>query len=258
MQPRFDGSLMTSLAELRAIEEERIASERASVLAEVEARKRAQADAEQRARDAEEARVNAAREAELTIARDRERAEREARMHVEAAEATERARLAAALEQERTAQELDLRRQEVAKKRPTWMIAVTIGAVLAAGGLTWFGIGRYNASQQAIADKDAADRDAAAARKEADDAIAALAAMDAQLQDLDKRVGDAIDKIIVANDVATRLAAKKNLEKLRAEEAELQAKREKERQRLDHIKRVQKVEISEECKKNPLARGCGV
>ena len=31
MQPRFDGSLMTSLAELRAIEEERIASARAGL-----------------------------------------------------------------------------------------------------------------------------------------------------------------------------------------------------------------------------------
>lgn len=256
MQARFEGSLMTSLAELRAIEEERIASERAAVHAEVESRKRAIADAEHRARAEAEAQLAAARAEEIRIAREREQAEREARMHVEAVEATERARLAAALEQERTVQELDLRRQEVAKKRPTWMIAVTIGAVLAAGALTWFGIDRYEQSQAALAEKDKADREAKAAREDAEASRVRLASLEGDLAVLDQKVSAAMDQVIAATDAATRLEAKRNLDKLRAEEAELKRKRDAEAARIAKKKRGEKIEISEECKKNALARGC--
>src|SRR3954469_16021543 len=154
--PRFEGSLMTSLAELRAIEHERIASERAAVVAEAEARTRAAADAAAREQAAAEAKVAAERAEAIRIAKEREDAERAARMHVEAAEAAERARLAAALEQERTAQEMELRRAEIAQKRPRWMVAVTISAVLAAGALTWFGFDRYAQAQQAQASEQAA------------------------------------------------------------------------------------------------------
>ena len=49
-------------------------------------------------------------------------AEREAWLRVEAASAAERARHAIALEEHRIAQELELRRAEVAKTRPTWML----------------------------------------------------------------------------------------------------------------------------------------
>lgn len=249
---------MTSLAELRAIEEERIAAERAAVIAEVEARKRAIARAAEQAAAEAEARIAAAREEELRVARERERAEREARMHVEAVEAAERARLAAALEQERTAQELDLRRQEVAKKRPTWMIAVTLGAVLAAGALTWFGIDRYEQSQQALAQKDEADRQAKAAREEAEAARVRLAALEGDLQVLDSKVGAAIDQVVAAGNAAARLEAKANLEKLRREEAELKRKRDAEAARLAKIKRGEKIQISEECQRNALAKGCGL
>src|SRR3954468_12861947 len=137
-QERFEGSLMTSLAELRAIEEERIAAERAALVGDADARRRAIEDTERQAREAAEAKIAAAHAEQVRIAREREDAERQARMHVEAAAAAEHARHAAALEQEWMAQELDLRRQEVARKRPTWMIAVTVVAVLAAGGLSWF------------------------------------------------------------------------------------------------------------------------
>src|SRR3954464_10397781 len=56
-------------------------------------------------------------------------------MRVESAEAAERQRQQAALEQQRLQQEMELRRAEVAKKRPTWMLAVTgialVGVVVA-------------------------------------------------------------------------------------------------------------------------------
>lgn len=248
---------MTSLAELRAIEEERIAAERAAITAEVEARKRALLEAEQRERDAAEAKLAAARAEEIRIAREREQAERAARMHVEAAEAAERARLAAALEQERTAQELDLRRQEVAKKRPTWMVAVTIGAVLAAGALTWFGYDRYRQAQAANEQEAIAKRGLEEANRQRAEALAAMKRMDAQLGDLSTKVDRALDQIAIADTAAARLAAKQNLDRLRAEQAEIERKRQIEKARIEKIKRNEVVKFSEECKNNPFAKGCG-
>ncbi len=247
---------MTSLAELRAIEEERIASERAAITAEVEGRKRALIEAEQRARDAADAKLAAERAEDIRIAREREQAERQARMQVEAVEATERARLAAALEQERTAQELDLRRQEVAKQRPTWMVAVTIGAVLAAGVLIWFGVDRYQQAQAANEQEAIAKQQADEARRDRDEAIAKMNAMDGQLAELSARVDKAMDQVLAANDAAARLAAKQNLDRLRAQEAEIQRKRAIEAARIAKIKRNTVINISDDCKKNALAAGC--
>lgn len=247
---------MTSLAELRAIEEERIAAERAAITAEVEGRKRALVEAEQRAKDAAEAKLAAERAEEIRIAREREQAERDARMHVEAVEAAERARFAAALEQERTAQEMDLRRQEVAKKRPTWMVAVTIGAVLAAGALTWFGIGRIREAQAANEQERIALQQAADARKERDDAIEEMNRMDAQLAELSKRVDKAMDRVIAANSAAAAKAAKEEVDRVRREEAELAARRAEIKKAIEHKIRTGPVNISEECKKNALAKGC--
>ncbi len=247
---------MTSLAELRAIEQERIEAERAAITAEVEGRKRALVEAEQRVKAEAEAKLAAERAEDIRIAREREQAERAARMHVEGIEAAERARLAAALEQERTAQELDLRRQEVAKKRPTWMVAVTIGAVLAAGALTWFGVDRYQQAQAANAQEAIAKQGLADANEQRDNAIARMNEMDVQLAELSTKVDRAMDQVLAANDAAARLAAKQNLDKLRAQEAEIQRQRAIEDARIKRLKRVEKVNISEECKKNSLARGC--
>ena len=247
---------MTSLAELREIEQERIASERAAITAEVEGRKRALLEAEQRAKDAAEAKVIAERNEEIRIAREREQAERQARMHVEAVEAAERARLAAALDQERTAQELDLRRQEVAKKRPTWMVAVTIGAVLAAGALTWFGIGRLQQAEAANEQERIALAQADAARRDRDEAIEHMNRMDGQLAELSKRVDKAMDQVLAADSAAARLAAKTEVVRIRAQEAEIKRQRDIEAARIAKIKRTEVVNISENCKKNALAKEC--
>lgn len=247
---------MTSLAELRAIEQERIEAERAAVIAETAAHAQALADAEQRTRAEAEAKLAAVRNEEIRIAREREQAERAARMQVEATEASERARLAAALEQERMVQELDLRRQEVANKRPTWMVAVTVVAVIAAGGLTWFGIDRYEQSQQAITEKDKADAEAKQAKEEAETSRVKLAALEGELADLDAKIGKAIDQVIAATNADQREIAHKNLQRLREEEAAIKQNRWEEDERIRKKKRKERVEISEECKKNALAKGC--
>ena len=247
---------MTSLAELRAIEQERVAAERAAVVAEADARRRAIEDAAAKAKADAEAKLAAERAEAIRIAKEREDAERAARMHVEAAEAAERARLAAALEQERMVQEIDLRKAEVAKKRPTWMVAVTIGAVLAAGALTWFGFDRYRQAQEAQVAEEDAKRAKQVAEQEAAEAKAAMEQMERDLADLDKKVGRAIDQVVAATTAAERQAAKENLERLRREEAELKRRRdEAEAKRQRDIRRRGFV-ITEECKKNALAKGC--
>jgi hypothetical protein len=254
--PRFEGSLMTSLAELRAIEHERIASEQAAIVAEAEARTRAAADAAQREVAAAEAKLAAERAEAIRIAKEREDAERAARMHVEAAEATERARLQAALEHERSAQEMELRRAVIAKQRPKWMVAVTIGAVLAAGALTWFGIDRYEQAQKAQAAEQAALDAKEQAEKEKLVATERLASLQAELEDLDKKVGAAIDQVVAATTAAERQAARDNLERLRKQEAELKAKRDAAAAAAAHKIRVGPVHISDACKKNALAKEC--
>lgn len=247
---------MTSLAELRAIEQERVAAERAAVVAEADARRRAIEDAEARIKAEAEAKVAAERAEAIRIAKEREDAERAARMQVEAVEAAERARLQAALEQERMAQEIDLRKAEVAKKRPTWMVAVTIGAVLAAGALTWFGFDRYRQAQEAQVSEEAAKREKLVAEKEAEEARQQLEQLQGELADLDKKVGHAIDQVVAATTAAERDAARKNLERLRKQEAELQAKRDAAAAALAKKKRNEVIKISDECQKNALAKGC--
>src|SRR3569623_2123660 len=172
-----EASVMTSLHELRVIEQQRIADERA---------------ARERAREAEEASVMAAsaarlaqiaardlaeRDERLRIEEARVAAEREARLRVEAHEASERARLAAHLEQERMAQEMELRRADIAKRRPRWMIAVTLMALAGGVGFAALAVDRMH--------------EADAAKQEMQEAVAKLDAMQKTLDDLDAKVSEA-------------------------------------------------------------------
>src|SRR6187549_3033410 len=143
-----ENSVLFSLRELRQIEENRVQEEEHAVRSAEETR-RAAAEAAERARhEAEQAKIREERDAALAIETARENAEREARMRVESAEATERQRQQAALEQQRLQQEMELRRAEIAKKRPTWMLAVTALALVAAVGLVFFAIQRMRASEE--------------------------------------------------------------------------------------------------------------
>lgn len=195
---RIESSIITSLSELRAIEQQRIADERAAIertrAAEIEARRLA----EEARIAAEQAKLQAEREERMRIEIARAEAEREARMRVEATEAAERARWAAQLEEQRRAEEMELRRAEVAKKRPRWMIAVTAIAGLCAVGLMGFAIDR---SQQMAASDEARERATAEkekAKAELREAQARLASIeqeidgfDTELRRLTKVVADA-------------------------------------------------------------------
>jgi anti-anti-sigma regulatory factor len=149
MRDRIENSIMTSLSELRDIEKQRIADERNAAerarAAEIEAMRAA----EQAKIDAEEARKRAEREEIIKIQLAQAEYEKQARLRVEAAEAAERARLQAELEAQRTAAEMELRREEVARKRPTWMVAVTGVAFVAAVGLGAFAYKRAQETARA-------------------------------------------------------------------------------------------------------------
>lgn len=182
---------MTSLHELRSIEQQRIADERA-------ARERVR-EAEEAARQAAEvarvaeiaAREKADRDERLRIEEARVAAEREARLRIEAHEAAERARLGAQLEQDRMAQEMELRRADIAKRRPKWMIAVT--AIALAGGIGFgaLAIDRMREADAAQHAKAQADADMAAAKQEMKEAVAKVEAMQKTLDELDAKVTEA-------------------------------------------------------------------
>ena len=187
---RVETSIMTSLDELRAIQHQRIADEKASFERERKAESDARTAAEQARLAVEETKVREERETILRIEQARVDAEREVRLRVEAAEAAERTRLQMHLEEQRRSDELELRRAEVAKKRPRWMLAVTGIAVCAGLGLTWFAIQRAH-------DADAAN--AITARAEKERAIA-MAELEQSHEALSKLTGglDALQEKLVA------------------------------------------------------------
>ena len=85
-------------------------------------------------------------------------------------------------------EELELRRVEVAKKRPTWMIVVTAMAFAAACGLTWFAVERSR-------DKAIAEEKRIIAEREAKQAADEQAKMAKQLDEL-KLAIDEQDKLL--------------------------------------------------------------
>jgi hypothetical protein len=253
---RQEGSVVASLAELRAIEQERIAADRAAVRDAEQARVREREQAARRLRDEEAARIAAEHDAALHLVREREQAERAARLHIEATEAAERARHQAVLEEQRLAQEMELRRAEVAKKRPSWMLAVTGIALAAACGLAWFAVDSQIRSARAAEGQRVAELDKQKAVENAKETARQLARMEQDLAVLDARVARAIDDVLRANDAAARASAKAELDRLRVAQAELRKRESDAKARHDHDMRVKIVEITEECKRNPLAKNC--
>jgi fused signal recognition particle receptor len=249
-------SLMTSLAELRAIEEERIAAERAAVLAAADAKRRAAEEAEARRVAEEAARIAAEREAAIAVAQAREAAEREARLKVETAEATERARLAASLEAQRLAGELELRRAVVAKKRPTWMVAVTAVAVLATGAAAWVAIDRMQASDAAIASKEAADSARAAAIASKLAAGDELVSAQRELVALGGKIDGALADLDRARTIEEKRRAEDSLRRLHDEQRAAEVRRQKALDDAERAKRNGGLHFTENCKHNALATEC--
>lgn len=251
-----ENSVLFSLRELRQIEESRVEEEDAAVRTAEESRVRAREDAERKVREAEEAKIREERDHHRSIEESRASAEREARMRVESAEAGDRQRNQAALEQQRLAQEMELRRAEVAKKRPTWMLAVT--------GLALVGIvvGVFVAMKSsAKSDEDnqkrvAAEKMADDAAKSARDAQDKVAKLSNDLIDLGQRVDKATDALASAQNDADRQAARSKLDQLRKERGEMEQHIADAKAAAAKAERAKGVHTSAECLANPLAKGC--
>ena len=132
---RTETSIISSLSELKAIEKQRLADERASrerdrqvredLAREVARRAHAEADAAREAALADAARRDAAIAAEV----------RERDTQIAIAAAAERVRAEAELDRARLEAEMALRHDKVARTRPVGLIAALAAAVLATGGL---------------------------------------------------------------------------------------------------------------------------
>ena len=251
-----ENSVLFSLRELRQIEENRVQEETEAVRSAEEQRVRAREAAERAVRDAEDARVRAERDAQLQIETARENAEREARMRVESAEAAERQRQQAALEQQRLQQEMELRRADIAKKRPTWMLAVMGFALVAAVGMIFFAIRSRSESEEAEKAKARAEEIAKQAVKDAEEAQQKVERLAADLADLDKKVSAAVDSVVSAQNDADRAGATAKLKQLQKDKYEMEARIAEAKAIAARKERLKGAKISAECKANPLAKGC--
>lgn len=220
---RFEGSLMTSLAELKSIEQQRLADERASVIRTDELRRHAAAEAERMAREQVERKVREEREAILAIEQAKVAAERELRLRVEQAEQAERARQQIALEQERHQQELELRKAEVAKKRPTWMMAVTGLALALATVLVVMTVNAIGHSDEADDARARSNAVAEKARQDADKMRDELTRLETNLRELDGKVDVAIKRVAAAQTQAEAKAAGEEMKRLARERADANA-----------------------------------
>jgi hypothetical protein len=219
MRDRIENSIMTSLSELRDIEKQRIADEKSAAERARQAETDAKRAAEQAKLDAEEARKRAEREEIIKIQLAQAEYEKQARLRVEAAEAAERARLAAELDAARMAAEMELRREEVARKRPTWMVAVTGIAFVAALGLGAFAYKRAQdtAKAEEAARKAKVQRDIAIeTAKEAQEGLDRLdresAQRAARVAELQKELQGKIDKAKAA-EIQAKLDAEAKADK---------------------------------------------
>jgi colicin import membrane protein len=251
-----ENSVLFSLRELRQIEESRVQEEDAAVRTADEQRRQAAEDAERRIREAEEAKIREERDHQRSIEEARLGAEREARMRVESTEAAERQRHQAALEQQRLAQEMELRRAEVAKKRPTWMLVVTGIALVAAVALIFFAIQKMNQSAEDNKLKEEAQKIAEKAAADAKEAQERVAKLSNDLIDLGHRVDQATDALASAQNDADRQSARSKLDQLRKERAEMEQHIADAKAAAAKAERAKGVHVSKECLDNPLAKGC--
>lgn len=211
MAERKESSVLFSLRELRSIEEERIQEEDQAKKRAEEEKIRAREDAERRAREEEEARRKAIEDAERRERETRENRDRDDRLRVEEAERRARVEAQAALEQQRMHKELEIRAVEAQRSKPTWLIALAGGLVIAVGLL---GFWAYNKSQES----DRKERESAAklAALEQD-----MANTQADIDKLLKEKDAEFQKLLAANTAEEKAAAQQALD---AKNREIQAK----------------------------------
>jgi colicin import membrane protein len=251
-----ENSVLFSLRELRQIEESRVQEEEHAVRSAEEARAKAKDEAERRVREAEEAKIREERDHQRSIEESRVAAEREARMRVESTEATERQRHQAAIEQQRLQQEMELRRAEVAKKRPTWMLGVTaiavIGIVLAV--VVTINKMHETATHDVQAQKARAEADQA--KKDSEEAADRVHKLEQQVADQQDKIDKAVSDVANAKNASDIAAAQSRLAQLQKEQADMKIAAAAARQAAEKANRAKGIHVSQKCLDNPLAPGC--
>jgi hypothetical protein len=249
---RIEGSVATSLGELRAIEQQRRADEQAAREAEIKARHDERERALRAAREAETAWMAAERDARIAAETARADAERKARLEIEAAEAAERARHLIALEERRFGEELALRREIVRRQRPRWMLAVTGVALSVAIGLGWVAASAGYKADAAQQERVRAEAAKAKAIDEAHDAQAAVEQLEHDLASMQGKVGQAIRVVEDAQADANRRAEQDRREA--EHRKDLEAKQERQKRDQDRLRRERQapIKISEDCLRNAV------
>lgn len=226
-----ESSVLFSLRELRSIEETRVREEEDAAKAAEEARIRARMDEERRGREVEEAKIRAQEDA---ARRDREMADQRARedaVRVQEAEARARAEQNAQLEAQRLQHEMELRRREVEKKRPTWLL-ITVGAAVVAAVVAVVLMVRSNtasdeADRRARA-SEAAKLEANVKREKAEaeqrELARQLTELNTTVEALNKEMADADNALAAASTKADRDRVAAQQAEIRRKQAEAQAR----------------------------------
>lgn len=209
-----ENSVLFSLRELRGIEESRVQEEESAAKEAEQSRVRARLEAERRIKDEEAAKVRAAEEAARHEREMQEMRLREEQMRIQEAEARARAEHQAQLESHRMHQELEIRRVEASKKRPTWLV-ITVGlAVVAAAIAIFITVQKSNdeaAAQRAKRDAETAQQQLA---EEVDGFRKKLDGLQREQAELQAAQDQAKKDLIAANTQADR-------DKIAARQAEL-------------------------------------
>lgn len=247
-----ENSVLFSLRELRTIEENRVQEEEEAARTAEEARIRARMDEERRVREEAEARLRAEQEEEKRIREMEAHRAHDEKVRVGEAAARAQAEHNARLEQDRLQHEMEIRRQEVAKKRPTWLLVVA-GVLVAAIGISIYLIIQRNkenerkAAENAELQRQNDEKEAIikANKEQIDTLNASMAQLQGQLDDLDKQLDDAFDAIKNAKTDADRRAANDRVDSVRKKKAQVKEQQEETKK---------KINISQACLDNPL--GC--
>jgi uncharacterized protein HemX len=129
---------------------------------------------------------------------------------------------------------MELRRAEVAKKRPSWMLAVTGLALIAASGLGWFAYARAAERDQAEKHRIAAIAAKRQAQEDAHRTREQLQRLEDQLAQLDAQVAKAQEVLLAAQTQADRDRAAAEILEANRHRARIRlAKEEADRKRLE-------------------------
>jgi len=235
--------MLASLAELKSIEHQRIADERAAIEA-ARASRVAAIEREVAEREAKrQADVDAERAARIRIEEAKAEAEKQARLAASAAEAAAIERQRIALEQERQAAELQLRRELIARKRPTWMIVTSAIFGVAAVGLLWLAVQSGRESSAAAERARVAAHDADVAHARLVTAQQQLGVFAHQLDELDRRIAALTAKLGTAKTAIEVEAVRRDLDAAAKHRADVQRALDEAKRKREHDANTAPIDV---------------